>query len=283
MKKVLLLLIVHGVCAQAFAVNPQVTLEISGGVTGTIVLELYADKAPITVANFLDYVQSGFYDGLIFHAADSFAVDGGGYDITLVKQPTNPSIINESINGLVNLRGTIAMDRANLPHSATSIFYINRVDNESLDFGTVYYDLDQSYYGVGYCVFGEVVSGMDVVDAIGSVATTNEGVGLENVPETDIVINSARVTLSVPVCSEKLAGDINEDCYVNLVDFAILSSQWLMDASLVDILIYDFDDNGITDEADLIAFVTDWLTVYEMDDFAIFSREWLETETWYAP
>ena len=121
MKYFLILLVVLGISAQAFAENPQVTMQITGSVTGTIVLELYPDKAPITVANFLSYCNTNFYDGLIFHRViDGFMVQGGGFENTLVQKTPATSIANESYNGLLNLRGTVAMARTSDPHSATS-------------------------------------------------------------------------------------------------------------------------------------------------------------------
>ncbi len=144
------------------AVNPQVTLQITGGKSGTIVLELYKDKAPVTVANFLNYVQSGFYDGLIFHRViEGFMVQGGGFDTDLNQKDTGPAILNESTNGLKNLYGTIAMARTRNPHSATSQFFINHGDNDFLDFGPVAYDgHNNAFYLAGYCVFGKVISGI---------------------------------------------------------------------------------------------------------------------------
>ena len=279
MKRVLLSLVALAFSAQVFAANPQVTLEISGGVTGTIVLELYADKAPVTVANFIDYVQSGFYNDLIFHRVIvDFMVQGGGFDADLVQKTTNPPIINESIDAPSNLRGTIAMARTNQTHSATSQFFINHVDNSFLDFGAI---VGGAYRNPGYCVFGKVISGMDVVDAIAVVTTATEG-GWGDVPVNDIFIQTATVTVNAPICIDRLAADIDGDCNVGLADFAILSSQWLERTSLYDVLNYDFDNNGIVDQADLIDFAAGWLTTYDMGDFAVFASEWLDTETWYV-
>jgi len=229
MKQYMLIVVfLSAVSGIASAVNPEVTLQVSGAVQGTIVLELYPDKAPITVANFLGYVKSGFYDGLIFHRVmPGFMIQGGGYSPALVKKTTGPAILNESTNRLANLRGTIAMARTPYPHSATAEFFINHVDNPDLNFGGLVYDGYQSYYYVpGYCVFGRVISGLDVVDAIAAVPTTTVG-SMANVPLTAVVIQSAAVTVDVPVCAEKLEGDINGDCRVDFEDLHRLALNWL--------------------------------------------------------
>ena len=216
--------------------HPQVTLEITGGVEGDIVLELYANKAPITVANFIDYVQSGFYDGLIFHRVmEDFMIQGGGFDTSGFKKVTEPAIISESFNGLSNLRGTVAMARTSDPHSATSQFYINHIDNipsfdptvTDLDYGAIARDGNNNpYFKVGYCVFGRVVSGLDLVDMIAIVPVTDDK------PDTDIIIERATLTQDVPVCLEKLPGDINGDCNIDLVDFVTMAQNWLTCNSL---------------------------------------------------
>lgn len=215
--------------AVIYGANPQVTLQVTGGVTGSIVIELYPDEAPVTVTNFIEYVQSGFYDGLLFHRAiDDFMIQGGGFDPDLVQKETAPAIINESSNGLSNLRGTIAMARTYQPHSATSQFFINQVDNTFLDYVPLYINSSgYSFTVFGYCVFGQVISGMDIVDAIAAVATQTEN-SMEDVPVNDIIIQRAVITLNVPVCPEKLAGDVNGDCSVNLSDFAAMAENWLM-------------------------------------------------------
>ena len=135
---------------------PRVALETSHG---TIVLELDPEKAPITVENFLDYVDRGWYDGTIFHRTiEDFMIQGGGFTSDLQKKITRPPIQNEAGNGLSNVRGSVAMARTQELHSATAQFFINHADNESLD-----------SYGGGYAVFGKVVEGMEVVDAIATV------------------------------------------------------------------------------------------------------------------
>lgn len=215
-----------------FGANPQVTLQITGGVTGTIVLEVYADKAPVTAANFINYVKSGFYNGLIFHRVISgFMIQGGGYNTTLDEKTPGAAIINESSNRLSNLRGTIAMARTSYADSATSQFFINLVDNAGLDYG--YIPIDYGYYPpkqnptqIGYCVFGKVLSGLTVVDQIAAVKTRIEN-GMQNVPENDIIIQTATVSYTAPVCAEKLPGDANGDCKINISDLALMASNWL--------------------------------------------------------
>jgi peptidyl-prolyl cis-trans isomerase A (cyclophilin A) len=161
---------------------PRVELETSAG---RIVLELAADKAPKTVANFLAYVKSGFYDGTIFHRViNGFMIQGGGYTSDLQPKPTQPPIPLESRNGLKNDRGTIAMARTSAPDSATSQFFINVVDNDRLNY--------PSFDGHGYAVFGRVVEGMDVVDRIKEVPTTASG-PYQNLPAKPIVIRAAKV------------------------------------------------------------------------------------------
>jgi peptidyl-prolyl cis-trans isomerase B (cyclophilin B) len=155
-----------------------VTLETS---LGSIELELDADKAPVTVANFLSYVDEGFYDGTIFHRViPTFMIQGGGFEPGLKQKKTKPAIKNEAPNGLSNVRGTIAMARTSDLHSATAQFFINVGNNGGLD------DRHSPY-----CVFGKVVEGMDVVDKIKAVSTGRHGMH-ENVPTQDVVILSAR-------------------------------------------------------------------------------------------
>lgn len=161
---------------------PMIKFETSAG---TITLELYPDKAPITVANFLQYVDDGFYGGTLFHRViHGFMIQGGGFDSSLSRKPTKAPIRNEAANGLKNERGTIAMARTSMPNSATSQFFINTVDNTALNFR------DQSPMGIGYCVFGRVIDGMDVVGAIEGVKTGFRA-GMRDVPAEDVVIKKA--------------------------------------------------------------------------------------------
>ena len=153
---------------------------------GVIKIRLDAEKAPITVQNFLAYVDAGHYDGTIVHRViNNFMIQGGGFDAQLRQKPTRAPIKNEAANGLKNARGTIAMARTMVIDSATSQFFINVVDNAFLDFRA------PSPQGFGYCVFGEVIEGMDVVDAIKGVPTGNVG-PMGDVPREPVVIESVR-------------------------------------------------------------------------------------------
>jgi peptidyl-prolyl cis-trans isomerase B (cyclophilin B) len=159
-----------------------VVLETS---LGTIKLELDPEKAPLTVQNFLGYVDEGFYDGTVFHRViPTFMVQGGGMEPGMKQKRTKAPLKNESANGLRNQRGTVAMARTQVADSATSQFFINVTDNGFLDKA-------QAGDGVGYCVFGKVIEGMDVVDKIKAVPTTTKA-GHENVPVTDVILQSAR-------------------------------------------------------------------------------------------
>ena len=154
---------------------------------GVITLTLFADKAPITVANFLDYVKEGFYDNTIFHRViDGFMVQGGGFEPGMDQKESKATIQNEANNGLVNNIGTVAMARSNEPHSATAQFFINVGDNSFLNFRS------ESTDGWGYCVFAEVSDGMDVVEKIRAVATGNSGYH-QDVPVEDVVIQKAEI------------------------------------------------------------------------------------------
>ncbi len=154
---------------------------------GNIVIELNAEKAPITVANFIDYVESGHYDGLIFHRViDGFMIQGGGMDSEMNEKRTGTPIKNEADNGLKNTTGTIAMARTSDPHSATAQFFINVRDNDFLNYSS------PTPQGWGYAVFGQVIEGMDVVNQIKGVPTGRFGYHAD-VPTTPIVINSAKV------------------------------------------------------------------------------------------
>ena len=154
---------------------------------GDMMLELDADKAPATVANFLEYAQSGHYDGTIFHRVISnFMVQGGGFDTDMCQKGTNEPIKNEANNGLKNDRGTIAMARTMDPHSATAQFFINVSDNDFLNFS------GENMQGWGYAVFGRVVEGEDVLDKIRVVPTGSQA-GHQDVPTDPIVIESVTV------------------------------------------------------------------------------------------
>jgi peptidyl-prolyl cis-trans isomerase B (cyclophilin B) len=163
---------------------PQVKLETN---YGNIVIELNAEKAPNTVANFLSYVNDGFYDGTIFHRViKDFMVQGGGFTEEFVQKTPKAPIQNEANNGLSNVKGSVAMARTGDPHSATAQFFINTVDNNFLDFR------GESGAAWGYAVFGQVIEGMDVVDAIRAVSTGAKD-GHTDVPDETVIINSATV------------------------------------------------------------------------------------------
>ena len=152
---------------------------------GDITLELNAEKAPITVANFLQYVESGFYDGVIFHRViDGFMVQGGGFDANMKQKATKDEIKNEADNGLGNDKYTVAMARTSIPDSASSQFFINVGDNDFLN------HTGKNSSGWGYCVFGKVIEGMDVVDKIRAVKTTSKS-GHQDVPAEPVIIEKA--------------------------------------------------------------------------------------------
>ena len=163
---------------------PRVAFETS---KGRIVVELYPDKAPKTVENFLQYVKSGHYNGVIFHRViDGFMIQTGGFTSDMSQKPTKPPIANEADNGLRNDRGTLAMARTADPNSASAQFFINTVNNDSLN------HRGKTPQGWGYAVFGKVVEGMDVVDQIAKVRTGNKS-GHQNVPLEPVVIQKATV------------------------------------------------------------------------------------------
>lgn len=154
---------------------------------GTIVLELEDTKAPLTVKNFLKYVDQKYYDQVIFHRViDKFMIQGGGFDKTLQRKETLPAIKNEAGNGLTNDKGTIAMARTGVVDSATSQFFINLVDNKSLN------QRGKTSKTFGYAVFGRVISGLEVVEKIGKVRTIARGAQFRNFPEPQVVIDSIR-------------------------------------------------------------------------------------------
>jgi peptidyl-prolyl cis-trans isomerase B (cyclophilin B) len=181
------------VAALAFA-NPAAAAEGQGGgpkvifktTQGDIVIELFAAQAPETVKNFLQYVDDRFYDGTVFHRViPDFMIQGGGFTRDMRQKATRDAIPNEADNGLKNVRGTLAMARTSDPHSATAQFFINTVDNDFLNFRS------QDRQGWGYAVFGRVIEGMAVVDAIAGVRTGQSGMH-RDVPLEPVVIESAR-------------------------------------------------------------------------------------------
>jgi peptidyl-prolyl cis-trans isomerase A (cyclophilin A) len=243
----------QAVCLSAVN-NPRVVLETN---LGNMVIELFSSQAPITVDNFLGYVNSGFYDYLLFHRViPGFMIQGGAYYLDgyaiYYWPPDQPPIINESYNGLSNLRGTIAMARSSDPNSATSQFFINEVNNPFLDRAN-------AADGFGYCVFGQVIQGMDVVDDINQVPTCNVDPSLPDFPcDPPVVIYAAYV---LP-CSSPDCSNFNSDEKVNFEDFAFFALQWM-----------DTDCNSANDfcgQRDL-----DYNGAVDIDDFAIFADNWL--------
>jgi peptidyl-prolyl cis-trans isomerase A (cyclophilin A) len=166
----------------AFAANPQIEMKTSQGI---IIIELYRDKAPQSVENFLRYVKEDFYKGTLFHRViDGFMIQGGGFSSGMKEKPTREPIQNEAKNGVKNEMGTIAMARTGDPHSATAQFFINLKNNTSLDY--------PNPDGWGYAVFGKVIKGLDVVQKIGKTTTGSSGF-YQDVPTTPIVIESVKI------------------------------------------------------------------------------------------
>ncbi|HTY04210.1 MAG TPA: peptidylprolyl isomerase [Rhodocyclaceae bacterium] len=182
MRKLLAALAALVVALPAWAANPVVEMKTS---YGAVTIELYPDKAPKTVANFLQYVKDGFYDGTIFHRViDGFMIQGGGMQPGMKEKKTRAPIENEANNGLKNVTGTLAMARTSAPHSASAQFFINLKDNAFLDY--------PGRDGWGYCVFGKVTQGIDVVNKIAKVATGTVGMH-QDVPNTPVVIESVKL------------------------------------------------------------------------------------------
>ncbi len=182
MKKAVAFLFAFVLSCAAHAANPMVEMKTS---MGSVTIELYQDKAPKTVENFLQYVKDGFYNGVIFHRViDGFMIQGGGFEPGMKEKPPRKSIENEAKNGLKNLPGTLAMARTRDPHSASAQFFINLVNNDKLDY--------PSFDGWGYAVFGKVVEGFEVVQKIAKVQTGNAGFH-QNVPTTPVLIESAKI------------------------------------------------------------------------------------------
>jgi cyclophilin family peptidyl-prolyl cis-trans isomerase len=184
-------------CKEEAPVYPKDTVLMKTS-AGDMIIELESDKAPVSVQNFVQYVQAGYYDNTIFHRViKNFMIQGGGYDADGVEKETREPIINEAANGLKNLRGTIAYARTNEVNSATSQFFINHRDNPNLDFQ------DSTQAGFGYTVFGKVIQGMDVVDAIAGAPTGTKKLSVlyegklyeqphQNVPQTAVIIKSVK-------------------------------------------------------------------------------------------
>jgi len=174
------LLILLGTAPAAFADNPKLRIETN---KGPITVELYPDQTPATVANFLEYVDAGFYNGTVFHRViEGFMIQGGGFDKEMWKKATRAPIKNEADNGLKNKRGTLAMARTMEPHSATAQFFINHKDNAFLDHKS------KDREGWGYAVFGKVTDGMEIVDEIAATPTGASGPFSKDVPKEAVVI-----------------------------------------------------------------------------------------------
>ena len=182
MKRLVIVIMFLAVSTGVFAAaNPVVLMKTS---MGNVEIELFQDKAPATAANFLTYVNSGFYNGTIFHRViGNFMIQGGGFTPGMGEKTTMAPVKNEAANGISNLIGTVAMARTMEPQSATAQFFINVADNRFLDYKS------STTEGYGYCVFGRVIKGMEVVDKIKSVQTGNKGY-FQDVPLQDVVIYS---------------------------------------------------------------------------------------------
>jgi peptidyl-prolyl cis-trans isomerase A (cyclophilin A) len=182
MRRLFLLLFAIFFSATAFAANPQLEVKTS---LGTISIELYEDKAPKSVENFLQYAKDDFFNGTVFHRViPGFMIQGGGFTPEMKQKDTRGPIQNEAKNGLKNQTGTLAMARTNDPHSATAQFFINLKDNSFLDY--------PGRDGWGYAVFGKVVQGFDIVQKIAMVPTSNAGPH-QNVPTTPVLIESVKL------------------------------------------------------------------------------------------
>ena len=183
MGTIVMVMLLSGVACAEGKKNPLVVMETS---MGNVKMELYEKEAPISVKNFLDYANSDFFSGTIFHRViPGFMIQGGGFTADMKQKPTKAPIKNEATNGLKNSRGTLAMARTNIIDSATAQFFINVVNNDFLN------NRDTSMQGYGYAVFGKVVEGMDIVDKIAAVKTVTKG--FPDVPETTVVIKSIKV------------------------------------------------------------------------------------------
>jgi cyclophilin family peptidyl-prolyl cis-trans isomerase len=184
MKRLLSLVFALCLALPALAANPQIEMKTS---MGTLTIELFADKAPKTVENFLQYAKDGHYAGTIFHRViDGFMIQGGGFEPGMKQRPARDPIKNEADNGLKNETGTLAMARTSDPHSATAQFFINVADNTFLNHTSA------SPHGWGYAVFGKVTKGMDVLQRIAKVPTDNIGM-YQNVPTQPVIIESVNV------------------------------------------------------------------------------------------
>jgi peptidyl-prolyl cis-trans isomerase A (cyclophilin A) len=180
---VVVICLTAGIACAAGKKNPVVVMETS---LGNVKIELFEKEAPLSVKNFLEYANSGFYSGTIFHRViPGFMAQGGGFTADRKQKPANAPIKNEAANGLKNDRGTIAMARTSAPDSATAQFFVNVINNDMLN--------RPSPDGAGYAVFGKVIEGLDVVDKIVSVKTTNVNMVFQNLPATAVIIKSVKI------------------------------------------------------------------------------------------
>ncbi len=224
------ILLVSILSSTAHAVDPgpathivtlEITIEDEEFIEGEIEIELFGNEAPVTVANFLEYADSNFYDGLLFHRVmPTFMIQGGGYErfnSSLNERPTNWPIINESYNGLLNRRGTVAMARTSEPNSATSQFFINHQDNQDRSSFVITED------NPGYCVFGRVTDGMDFVDTIAQLDTVN------TLPILDVVINRVRIPqIYVATDGDDITGDGSEgNPYATIQKSVDMAEKWV--------------------------------------------------------
>jgi cyclophilin family peptidyl-prolyl cis-trans isomerase len=196
MRKLCLTLFILSVTSRAYCNQEQLMVKMQTN-QGTIVIQLDSERAPKTVENFLRYVKEGFYNGTIFHRViNDFMIQGGGFTPDYQQKPTHEPIANEAHNGLKNVVGSIAMARTADPHSATAQFFINVKDNHFLDY------TDSTVRGWGYAVFGKVVAGMEVVNKIKELKTGSKGPFKQDVPLTDLVIETVSL-LETPVTVPK--------------------------------------------------------------------------------
>jgi len=298
-KRLLFLFLLAGVSSLCFAApNPYVVLETN---FGNIVIELYPDQAPVTVDNFLGYVHGGFYNGLLFHRAENRDEYGDGLDVIqggacyyyeedFHFPPVGNPIVNESNNGLSNVRGTIAMARSTEPHSATAQFYINHQDNTELDRAN-YWD------GYGYCVFGAIVEGIDVVDEIAAAPTVNLQTINPDWPPYTYFPNPIIGMYSVYVlpCNVSYCSDLAGAGRIDFEDFAMFASRWLDDVCGSDNDFCsgsDLNYNGMVNIIDLELFIEHWTRIaghepyfsdlvfnnaIDFDDLTTLMTHWLDS------
>jgi cyclophilin family peptidyl-prolyl cis-trans isomerase len=265
------------VAGNSFAGNPQVLMKTTHG---NMTIELYPDKAPVTVKNFLLYTRCEFYDDLLFHIIiKDFMIQGGGYYIQNdlpVHVPGNVPIVLESNNGLKNIKYTIAMARTNVPNSATSEFYINDADNAFLDYNTT--------AKPGYCVFGKVLFGTFTVDTIANVKTRTFH-GMDDFPDANDLVLITDVSITTK--GAWIASDFDNNGIVDFKDYAGFASQWRKTGSS---LYANMDGVGQVTENDLMLFSNHWLeeahwrlgdltfdNKTNFIDYAILTRDWLKT------